>query len=43
MWRYLPRAAGVGQAVVLVFLLFPSAELFLNLKLSLPVSRMWQW
>ena len=27
----------------MVFLVLPSAELFLNLKLSLPVSRMWQW
>ena len=39
----LPRAAGVDQASVLVLLLFPSAALFLNLKLSFPISRMWQW
>ena len=37
------RAAGVGQAGILVFLFLPSAELFLNLKLSFPVSRIWQW
>ena len=33
----------MGQAGVLVFLVLHSAELFLNLKLSLPVSRMWHW
>ena len=43
MWRCLLGDAGVGQAGVLVLLLFPSAELFLNRKLSFPVSRMWQW
>ena len=40
--RYLPLAAGVGQGGVLVFLVLPSAKLFWNLELSLPVSRIWQ-
>ena len=43
MQGYVPRALVVGQAGVLALLFLGSAELLLNRKLSLPVSRMWQW
>jgi hypothetical protein len=37
-----PRAGG-GQAGDFSFLVLGAAELALKRKLSLPVSRMWQW
>lgn len=37
------RGAGLGQVVAFSFLGLGAAALALNRKLSLPVSRMWQW
>jgi hypothetical protein len=37
------RGAGLGQVVAFSFLALGAAALALNRKLSLPVSRMWQW
>jgi hypothetical protein len=38
-----PRGAGMGQVVAFSFRDLGAAALALNRKLSLPVSRMWQW
>jgi len=39
---YVPQALVAGRAGVFALLFLGSAELLLNRKLSLPVSRMWQ-
>ena len=38
-----PAVRATGQVVAFSFLALGAAALALNRKLSLPVSRMWQW